>query len=215
VSDLSSHLDQCDHRKLMSLSPLFLSRDSIYWRNLGYDMFVIAFKAANRAKWETQSNVKLYINEMTIEGTYQNNQKKVQAMLDLIDKLKELKVNFDGIGLQGHLIVDDFPSDLAQGIKKFTDRSLEVSITELDIRIHNNDQSEATLNKQATQYAMVYDACLANPRCKMVVRWNIDDDHSWIPSGIPGWGSATMFGSKCQVKPRIFNAVHKVLAKYA
>lgn len=178
-------------------------------------MFVIAFQAANRAKWETKSNVKLYINEMTIEGTYQNNQKKVEALLHLIDKLKELKVGIDGVGMQGHFLSEDFPSDLVQGIKKFTDRGLEVSFTELDIRLRDGDRSEASLNKQAWQYAAVYDACLGNPRCKMVVRWNIDDDHSWIPEYIQGYGSATMFGTKCQVKPKIFNAVHKVLAKYA
>jgi GH35 family endo-1,4-beta-xylanase len=34
-------------------------KDSIFWRNLGYDMFVIAFQAANKAKWEMKSNVSL------------------------------------------------------------------------------------------------------------------------------------------------------------
>jgi GH35 family endo-1,4-beta-xylanase len=71
------------------------------------------------------------------------------------------------------------------------------------------------LKKQAAQYAQVYDVCLKNPKCKAVIRWNVDDSLSWIPQGIPGWGSATMYGPQCQAKPKIFNAVKAVLAKYA
>lgn len=103
---------------------------------------------------------------------------------------------------------------MAAGIKLFTDKGLETSITELDIRIRNGDNSEETLNKQARQYAAVYQACLQNPSCKMVVRWGVNDDRSWIPQYFPGWGRATMFGSKCQPKPKILHAVTQVLAMY-
>jgi GH35 family endo-1,4-beta-xylanase len=47
---------------------------------------------------------------MQLEGTYGNNVKRVQAMHDLIKKLRELKVEFQGIGLQGHFNVEDFPN---------------------------------------------------------------------------------------------------------
>lgn len=85
-------------------------KNDVFWRNLGYEMFVVAFQAANNAKRDTGSKVKLYINELGIEGSHSNNHQKVQAMLNLIDKLRQLHVQFDGIGLQGHFTVDDFPN---------------------------------------------------------------------------------------------------------
>lgn len=98
-------------------------------------------------------------------------------------------------------------------IKEFTDRGLEVMITELDIRIKNSGGEEALI-KQAQQYAAVYDACLANKMCKGVVRWNFDDSHSWIPSTYADQGRATMFGPNCTPKPLIMKEVIKVLQKY-
>lgn len=85
-------------------------KNDVFWRNLGYDMFVIAFQAANKAKRDIGStHLKLYINELGIEGSHSNNNQKRKAMMSLIDKLRQLHVQFDGIGLQGHFTVDDFP----------------------------------------------------------------------------------------------------------
>jgi GH35 family endo-1,4-beta-xylanase len=67
---------------------------------------------------------------------------------------------------------------LEAGIKVFTDLKYEVSLTELDIRIKKNDYSAATLELQASQYAQTYQACLKNPRCVSVVRWDLDDSQT-------------------------------------
>ena len=87
-------------------------------------------------------------------------------------------------------------------------------MTEIDIRIKDDDNSPETLTKQAKQYASIYEACLSNDKCVMVNRWNFDDDHSWVASDNPGYGRATLFGSGCKPKIEILSEIISVLERY-
>src|SRR3546814_8689782 len=55
---------------------------------------------------------------------------KSTALYNLVKSLKERGVPIDGVGLQAHLILGQYPSTLQQNIQRFADLGVDVAITE-------------------------------------------------------------------------------------
>lgn len=118
-------------------------------------------------------------------------------------------VPIDGVGFQGHFIVGQVPSDFAANMQRFANLGLDVSITELDIRM-NVPPTAANLQQQASDYAYAFRACFQVARCTGVTIWGVTDRYSWVPSTFPGQGAALLFDEDYNRKPAYF-AVESLL----
>ena len=156
-----------------------------------FDYIDSAFTYARRA----DSNVHLVYNDYDCEGMGI----KSNLVYNLVGHLKSLKI-LDGVGLQCHFHLPDVagssgawvPSEMAANLQRLAALGLDISLTEVDIRIPNNADA-AHLATQNSQYQTLMSLCLAQPRCKTFVTWGVNDQQSWIPGKFSGYGAALLF----------------------
>jgi len=102
-------------------------RNSKFFQILGEDFVKYAFQYAA----EADPDAELYYNDysMALPG-------RRQGVVDMVRNLKEQGVKIDGIGMQGHLMIDH-PSleDFETSMLAFSDLGVHVMITELDISL--------------------------------------------------------------------------------
>lgn len=172
-------------------------RNTLWLQNLGPGYIADALRWAHAA----DPHAKLYLNDYNIEWIGP----KSDAYYNMAKQLLAEGVPLDGIGIQGHLDIQyGFPDSLAANIKRFTDLGLEVSITELDVRVFTGvpaDQFQAELAKQADYYRQVVDACLTQRKCVGVTVWGFSDKYSWVPGFFTGEGAACLFDESFAPKP--------------
>jgi endo-1,4-beta-xylanase len=102
-------------------------RDTPARKAIGDDFVVQAFKLAQAAN----PDVELYYNDYNIEAPY-----KRPKALRLIKELKEAGCRVDGVGIQGHWLIDS-PSvkEIDESIRAYADLGMKVMITELDVDV--------------------------------------------------------------------------------
>ena len=93
---------------------------------------------------------------------------------------------------------------------RFAALGLRIHITELDIRVPT-PSTATSLATQAQNYRTIYQLCMQEPACDMVVVWGFTDRESWIPSTFPGTGDALLFDASYAKKPA-YDAVNDLLA---
>jgi endo-1,4-beta-xylanase len=183
-----------------------LRTDSFWYRKLGADYIKLAFEFARQA----DPQAKLYYNDYSAEGM----NAKSDGVYDLLRGLKSAGVPVDGIGWQMHE-TSGFrigPQHSANA-KRLAALGLELSITELDVRLPLPAGAEE-LRKQADAYRDVADFCLAESSCKAILIWGVTDKHSWIPKEFPDTGDALVFDKFYRPKPA-FTALLESLARGA
>lgn len=101
---------------------------------------------------------------------------KSTAMIDLVQSLISQGVPIDGIGIEGHLIVGEVPSQqaLISNWEAFTALGVEISINELDIRM-TLPETSALEQQQAQDYQTVVSACAAVAKCVGLTLWDFTD----------------------------------------
>ncbi|MFI7402690.1 endo-1,4-beta-xylanase [Streptomyces sp. NPDC049541] len=173
------------------------NEDGTYRSDLWYDTLGADY-IANALTWAHTADpaAKLYINDYNVEGV----NAKSTALYNLVKDLRSRGVPIDGVGLQAHLILGQVPSSLQQNIQRFADLGVDVSITELDVRMALPADS-AKLAQQAADYKSVFSACVAVTRCAGVTVWGFTDSDSWVPSTFPGYGAATPYDENYAPKP--------------
>ncbi|KAF8583577.1 glycoside hydrolase family 10 protein [Ramaria rubella] len=154
---------------------------------IGEEYIPIALRAARAA----DPKAKLYINDFNIEGPGA----KSTAMINLVKSLKKQGVPIDGIGVQGHLIVGELPSDIQQNLEAITATGVEVAITELDVRM-TLPSTPALLAQQKADYQTVIEACNAVRKCIGVTVWDFTDKATF-----PGEGAACPWDENLILKP--------------
>jgi len=198
----------------------FNLRDSFWFRKLGPEFLVLAFKWAH----EADPRAELYYNDYSIEG----GGAKAQHMLDLAKWLKEQGAPITGLGLQYHI---DCRTSIAPGdghyqfIDAIRKLRLAYMITELDVavpvkRLPAGDpdrglvpQDPADLELQAKTYAAVFQMALSSRNCHGINIWGLSDRFSWIPGFSGGRnGAATLLDKDYKPKPA-YDAVVEVLQK--
>lgn len=178
-------------------------RDTVFYRTLGPGYIADALRWAHQA----DPKAKLYLNDYNTEGI----SSKSDAYYNLIKSLKARGVPIHGMGIQGHLALQfGFPSTIKDNIQRFADLGVDVSITELDIRMIL-PATEDKLATQATWYADVTKACLAVRRCVGITLWDYTDKYSWIPAFFPGQGAAHPWDEDLEPKPA-YHAIREALA---
>ena len=184
-------------------------RNSFWYRKLGVDFIVHAFKFAS----EADPNCKLYYNDYNIEG----GGRKTNDMFALITYLKSKGTPIHGVGLQYHRSVTDVPTPgdgYYQTIQKVQDAGLKFMITELDVampvvQLPPTDPNDGLiplnatdLTKQAQSYAAHVQMALSFPHCEGIQLWGVSDKHSWIPGFSGGTrGAALLLDKDYNPKP--------------
>lgn len=159
---------------------------------------------------------KLILNEY---GNELKGDVKAQKFLELATRLKNSGIPIHAVGLQCHFTIDktdiyDEPFDqtkFEQAIADYQNLGLEIIITELDIRI-NDDQkgkTDAKLNEQAEVYRQIFETCLKFSLVKNITLWGFNDDLSylngsaeWLPQK-RDWG--LIFDADFNPKPAYFS----------
>ena len=113
-----------------------------------------AFDWASKA----DSTAKLYYNDY---GIYQTGTKKLNAVLNMVDRLQAEGVPIDGVGMQLHLYNNTYGTynltTLTNAMSAIKGKNIAVAVTELDDRL---DVATANLSAQATAYGIALRACL-------------------------------------------------------
>ncbi len=178
-------------------------RESPWLTAIGPDYIALAFQFAH----EADPDARLYYNDYGAEGVGG----KGDAVYELVKGLKEQGVPIHGVGWQGHFQSSSFIMDMKDNGRRLADLGLEVSITELDVRIPI-PAKELMLEKQATMYKKVTETCLALPNCKAIVTWGFTDKHSWVPGFFSGEGAALPFDE--EYKPKLaYDAIRAALVQ--
>lgn len=181
-------------------------RKSIWYNTIGPDYIEHALIKAH----EIDPDAKLYLNEYNNE---EMGHPKADAMYKMVKDFKERGIPIDGIGMQLHLDATLKYSENAirENIKRYNDLGLEVSFSEVDIRIPTNNPA-AYEKAQEDMYLMLYRLAKESPNVKSVITWGISDRHSWVPSAFSGKGSALLYDK--YLKPKaVYKAIEKELRK--
>lgn len=167
--------------------------ESFWYQKLGADYIKLAFEFAREADPEA----KLYYNDYSAEGM----NVKSDGIYKLLADLKKQGVPVDGVGWQMHL-ENGFRIERQhrENAKRLAALGLELSITELDVRL-KLPASEEELQKQAAAYRDVARFCLAESSCKALLMWGFTDKYSWIPREFPNTGDALIFDNFYKPKP--------------
>ena len=120
-------------------------------RRLFYDRRPIgpsleAFRAARAA----DPNAKLYLSEYNAEAVGA----KSDALFQLVASLRAQGVPIDGVAFQGHFVVGQIPTTWQQNLQRFSNLGVDVSVSELDIRMVLPVTTEKE-SQQATDYLKV------------------------------------------------------------
>jgi GH35 family endo-1,4-beta-xylanase len=167
--------------------------DSFWHQRIGPEYIAMAFQFAR----EADPDAILYYNDYSAEGSGA----KSDAVFNLVSGLLNQGVPIDGVGWQMHQIN---PFRIQQAHRTNAQRlgslGLEVSITEMDVRISLPTTAQE-LSEQALAYRDLVEFCLAQPNVKTLVTWGFTDKYSWIPGFFSGFGDALIFDMNYQPKP--------------
>jgi endo-1,4-beta-xylanase len=179
-------------------------RESPWLRLIGPDYIDDAFRWAHAA----DPQARLFYNDYSAEGLGA----KSDAVLRLVEGMRQRGVPVHGVGLQMHVLANGQPSraDISANIRRLGQLGLEVQITEMDVRLRASD----TLAAQAQVYRNVVAACRENANCTAILNWGVTDAHSWVDSFFPGFSNALLFDRNYQPKPA-YAAVAEELARGA
>lgn len=160
---------------------------------IGPDYIDLAFEFAH----EADPAAKLYYNDYNAEALGM----KSDAVYELVKGMKARGVPIDGVGWQMHFTDGSSIDDrmIANGAR-LAALGLEVSITELDVRIET-PPTAADLKRQGRIYREAVGLCLALLNCRAVLTWGFTDRYSWVPQAFDGWGAALPFDENYAPKP--------------
>jgi endo-1,4-beta-xylanase len=160
---------------------------------------------ADVLKWTHQADpeAKLYINDFNIE--FPNS--KSDGMYALVKSLLGEDVPIDGVGFETHLGLQFGLPPMQQNLQRFADLGLEVSITEMDVRMIL-PATPALLAEQASWYNQVLQECIAVRSCVDLTVWEYTDKYSWVPGFFKGQGAADIYDQNLQPKPAYFSLLN-------
>lgn len=188
------------------------------WIELAGDSFIaLAFQAAHKA----DPDAELYYNDFNIEQPV-----KREKTLRLLKRLQKEGVRLDGVGIQGHWILDQVPyEDIEAAILDYHKMGLKVMFTELDIDVVERPDCSADislhaeytveqdlyrdgcpdeiLEQQADQYARLFELFHRHrDKVDRISFWGLHDGRSWLNEW-PGQRTnhPLLFDRDCRPKP--------------
>ena len=180
-------------------------RRSVWTNKIGDEFIDIAFQTARQA----DPDALLFYNDYNIEDMGA----KSNTAFNMIKSMKERGIPIDGVGFQCHFINGMSSSQLSaieQNIKRYADIGVQVSITELDIRMNDSENQNNGFNTQGSNYKSLMEIALRNDNVKTFVVWGFTDKYSWIPQVFPGTGRALIYDNNYNTKPA-YNGLKEAL----
>lgn len=179
-----------------------LRTSSFWFQHIGPEYAAMAFQFAH----EADPDAVLYYNDFEAEGAGV----KSDGVFSLVSGLVNQGVPIGGVGWQMHKVNPfRFSSANQSNARRLAAIGLEVSITEMDVRIQLPSDAQE-LQQQALAYGDAVNFCLTEPNCAAVVSWGFTDKFSWVPGTFSGFGDALMFDTSYQPKPA-YTAMQTVL----
>ena len=137
---------------------------------------------------QAQPEALLFYNDYSIEPFGESRASKNRFMREKFKALKACGAPIDGIGFQSHFnmsnmlstageVNQDLIDAIEQSMQDLAEAGLEVVISELDIRICNNERDEDL------QELIFYEYCkmaLSQPNCNQITFWGLRDEDNWI-----------------------------------
>ena len=174
-------------------------RDSIWSRGIGPDYLDLAFRWAH----EANPQARLFYNDYGGEGLGQ----KSNAIYNLVAGMIKRGVPINGVGLEMHVSVDEYPSpqDVLANMTRLAALGLEVQITEMDVKIQDDPRPmQVKLAAEAQIYRNMLSMCLDVKQCTAFVMWGFTDRHTWIPGATGHADAPLIFDAAYQPKPAYF-----------
>ena len=154
-------------------------RNSVWFRCLGIDYVDLAFRLARTADPVTP----LSLNEYGVEYATAECQRRREATLHLLQKLRDLNTPIDCFGLQSHLVADRTfdHRGLAVFLGSVVKLGYQLMITELDVNdcniVGNVGQRDAAVAHHVAEYLdIVYSAA----RPISIATWGLSDRYTWL-----------------------------------
>ena len=102
-------------------------RQTPFYQIIGEDYIPLAFEFAH----EADPDAELYYNDFSMFKP-----KKCDAVVKMVNKLKNKGIRIDAVGMQGHyLIIDPSVDEVENSIVKFAASGVKVNITEFDLSV--------------------------------------------------------------------------------
>jgi endo-1,4-beta-xylanase len=158
----------------------FNLRNSFWYRKLGEDFILYAFRFAQ----EADPLANLLYNEYDIES----GGLKAERTLTFLSWLQSQGIQIHGMGMQWHINTSEFitPNDAHYQIaQRFIDLNISLIISELDVGIPMNAgqpidpnalEKQAVIYRSLLQYALYF-----FPKIPAMITWGYTDRFSWIP----------------------------------
>jgi endo-1,4-beta-xylanase len=189
--------------------------NSVWLKTIGEDYLPIAFRAAADA----DPAALLTYNDYGIETDAPDHEKKREAILALLHRLRKKGVPLHAMGIQSHLRAHSAPPSW-NGLNKFFQQleklNLQVYLTELDV---DDSELPADIPERDRLVAELYrsylDNALRHNSVKAVLTWGFSDRDSWLngfrprKDGVPQ--RPLPFDDDLQPKPA-FTALHDAIA---
>lgn len=169
-------------------------RHTPFYDALGEEYIALAFKYAH----EADPDAELYLNDYGMDG-----QKKREAYVKLIRKLKEQGIRIDAVGMQGHMGMD-YPdtAEFGKSIRALAAEGVKVMITEWDMsalptirtgaELSDTNSYRAAMNPYPDglpeDISEVWNSRMASfmelfvkhsDQISRVTAWGVSDDDSW------------------------------------
>ncbi len=169
-------------------------RETIWYRNLGPSYIEQAFIWAR----EADPDVKLYLNDYSVEEINIKSNRMFELAVELLDK----GIPLDGVGFQFH-VINEQPLDMFSvynNVKRFNDLGLEVDFTEIDVRI-GQPILENDYIVQGEIYRELMALVIGMDKANNFTTWGMTDKYSWIPGFFTGYDESLPFDEFYQGKP--------------
>ena len=170
------------------------------WQNtVGDDYIYQAFLAADKYKKDYQE---VYYNDYAFDQIEWGGVERCQWAVDELLKKAIDEELIDGIGIQAHIEKPEYADAVIEDAKIICKAGIKCQITELDINISGNNESEFA--KQKDLYKKIVKAVLegnddGTMDVNAIIVWGITDDTSWHRSNYP-----LMFDSNYAKKPAYY-----------
>lgn len=184
-----------------------LKKDNIWYRNLGDGYIERAFKYAH----EANPNALLFYNDMGHE--YSN--KKLEAIISLINEYISKGVPIHGIGMQMHTRYNLGDEHWKNAIERCVTTGLKIHISELDISVNSSPvDMNATFTDELAQaqrekYKYIFTTYNSIPENQKfgITMWGVGDKDTWIRGSKkrPEW--PLVFDDNYEPKPAYYGVL--------
>ncbi|HYM95070.1 MAG TPA: endo-1,4-beta-xylanase, partial [Chitinophagaceae bacterium] len=155
--------------------------DVFYWADyLGSGYIDSAFRWANAA----DPSAKLFINDYNLES----DNRKLDSLIALINRLKAAGVPIQGVGLQMHININTDNTGIDNAFQKLVATGLLIHVSEMDVRINPSNTTpfsatQTLLDQQGLKFRYVAESYFRNVPVAQrygITVWNLTDADSWI-----------------------------------